>query len=58
VLIVDAIVLFLDDVPDQKVLVRVDKFSHVSVLPSEATDIADRKVLDDWEEYLVRECGE
>lgn len=44
---VDAISVTFDEALDQELLVRVDELSHVLVLPSEATDVANRKILDD-----------
>jgi len=47
VLGVDAIVVVFYNVLDQEMLIYVDEFSHVLVLSSEATNVANGKVIDD-----------
>ena len=44
---VDAIVVVFYNVLDQEMLIYVDEFSHVLVLSSEATNVANGKVIDD-----------
>jgi hypothetical protein len=44
---IDASLVMFDKVLNQEMLVCVDELSHVLVLPSEATNVASGKVLND-----------